>query len=161
MTRTLLTAIFLSLLNKAALATITTYETGEALLAAGKSFDLTLTTTSGAYDAAKLFVSCNSSDGYTVQLAVSSTIFPDRVDDQAMYEKIKYKVTGINYVEETEWLMNSMQYKNTFYAGDAKEFVLRLYDGQSLNMGVDGKIYQFDLAESKPHVAHMKSNCSS
>ena len=38
MIRTLLTAIFLSLVNKAVWATITTYETGEALLAEGKSF---------------------------------------------------------------------------------------------------------------------------
>ena len=135
------------------------FKSGDALLSNDISYDLTLTTIGADYDGAKLFLSCNTSKQWEAQLAVSQTIFPDRVGDNIMYEEVTFKVEGVNHVERGEWSMNLMKYKNLFFRGDARAFVLRLNDGTRINIGVQSSIYQFDLEDTKAHIQEMKKHC--
>lgn len=148
-----------SLLPKHDPSTKLEYTSQEALLSNDIEQKLKLTVKPNEWEQGSLYLLCLNTRDWEVQLAVTDVIFPDRVDDRAMWEKVTYKVSGLGHVESSDWGMNMAEYHNLFYMGDDKEFILRLLEGDALNVGVQSHTYQFDLKEAKQHIQDMKEKC--
>ena len=112
-------------------------------------------------ESAVLFISCRPQNELSVQLAITGTIFPNDLKDGGMIVSTTHKFDKSEEAITSDWFMNIMKYKNSWYTGDKVEFAKSAIESSQLNMRLNkrGDVYRFKLNGTAAHLSRILDYC--
>lgn len=110
---------------------------------------------------ATLFLSCNPAEGLSVQLATRSVMHPDDLQGSRMRISTTHKFEEAQEAVTTNWGMNMMQYKNSWYQGNQRAFIEEAAESTQLNLRLNkvGAVYRFSLRNAGDHLQTILRRC--
>src|SRR5690554_1564122 len=110
---------------------------------------------------AVVFISCYPENKLSVQLAITGTMFPDDTADGGMIISTTHKFDKAEKAITSNWFMNLMKYKNSWYRGDILEFSKDAIRSNQLNIRLNKRsdIFKFPLKGSAVHLTKILANC--
>lgn len=114
-------------------------------------------------ESAVVFVSCSPGNKLDVQLAITGTMFPDDTKDGGMIISTTHKFDKAEAAITSDWYMNLMKYKNSWYQGDKVEFARHAALSIHLNIRLNKRsdIFKFPLEGTAVHLKKILRNCGS
>src|SRR5690554_3142917 len=112
-------------------------------------------------ESATIFISCYPESKLNVQLAITGTMFPDDTADGGMIISTTHKFDKAEKAITSNWFMNLMKYKNSWYRGDILEFSKDAIRSNQLNIRLNKRsdIFKFPLKGSAVHLTKILANC--
>ena len=123
--------------------------------------DYVLRVTTTDTSPAVLFLSCNPESGLSIQLSSVEVMFPDTSNGGRMQISTTHKFEEAPKAETTNWQMNMMKYKDSWYQGDEKSFMEEAADSSQLNLRLNkrGTIYRFMLDGAGEYISTILNRC--
>lgn len=110
---------------------------------------------------AVLFLSCNPDSGLSVQLSTMDVIFPNSVSNGRMILSTTHKFEESPEAVTTDWHMAMMEYQDSWYRGDERQFIEEAKNSSQLNIRLNkkNKVYRFKLDGASSHISKILDRC--
>ncbi len=110
---------------------------------------------------AAIFMSCYPGGKLNIQLAINGTMFPDTTSDGGMLISTTHKFDKAENSITSNWFMNMMKYKNSWYQGEKVEFINDAIKSNQLNIRLNKRndIFKFSLKGIATHLRKIQSKC--
>lgn len=150
--------LFLMVLSSLALAEVQ-YTESKDDFSNGTVFTLKIPSIEG--ESAVLFVSCRPENELSIQLAITGTMFPNEMKNGGMVISTTHKFDKSEEAVTSDWFMNIMKYKNSWYTGDKVEFAKSAIVSNQLNLRLNkrGDVYKFRLDGTAAHLKKLLAAC--
>lgn len=116
--------------------------------------------TTDTYPASLIF-SCNPDTGLSVQLATEDIMYPDEAHRDKMVISTTHKFVEAPESATTYWSMKLAKYKNSWYQGDPRDFIIEAAESSQLNMRLNriGTVYLFRLEGTAENLRKILRRC--